>query len=402
MAIYAQQGKHLGGIPAYGYMKNPLDKHHLIIDPEAAPIVKRIFQMSADGIGTHKIARILTTEGVPTPGDYQKGTYEGTEWKASKICQLLKNRIYLGHIISNKQPKPSFKSKKRIYNDESQWIEVPGMHEPIVKKDVFDMVQRRASVKKREIKSPYDASDNADNAKPKWEKFTNIFQGLVKCFDCGASMVISRNASSGIVYLCCTRYRNFSKDKCTPHFVQYNRLNQLALEGIQENAAIIKANSANKQQLEDFITKSLAGHTNQSRKADIANLKKLTKRKDELGLLIKCLFEENVLGNLPPERFYEMSSGYEAEAKEVNVKIDKLQSSLADEADEETNFRHFCEIMLNYVDVTSLDATMLYNIIERFEIHAPEGKGKHRTQQVDIHYRFVREGVSGAADTHGG
>jgi len=183
---------------------------------------------------------------------------------------MLKNRIYLGSIISNKNPKPSFKSNKRIRTDESEWIEVAGMHEPIVEKDLFDLVQRRQGAKKRGIKSDYadgdvgvngkcsmdmtgnvgingcnDETNSSIPSKPKWEKFTNIFQGLVKCFDCGSSMVISRNTNSGIVYLCCTKYRNFSKDKCSPHFVQYNRLYQLVLEDIRENAAVIKASTTN-------------------------------------------------------------------------------------------------------------------------------------------------------------
>jgi len=386
--VHAQQGKRLGGVPAYGYMVDPLDKHKLVINPETAPIIRRMFQMSAEGMGIYKIAKTLTLEGIPTPKDSTSGIYTGAEWGTSIIAKMLKSRVYLGNMVSNKHIKPSFKSNKRVRTDESEWVEVTGVHEPIVEQDIFDLVQRRFGVKKR------PSSSNPG--------FENIFVGLAKCFDCGSSLTISRHSGNGTVYLCCYKYRNFTKDKCTPHFIQYNRLYQLVLEGIQENAVIIKANTTNsdtttlnQRLLENFIRQSLATRTNHSQKADKVVLAKLVKRKSELSQIIKRLFEENVLGNLPSERFYELSSGYEAESKDVSAKITKLETTLADEQNQESKYRHFCDIMLKYTDVTELDATMLYNLIESIDIHAPEGRGKQRTQQVDIHYRFVGEGFVG-------
>jgi len=117
------------------------------------------------------------------------------------------------------------------------------------------------------------------------------------------------------------------------------------LEGIQENAAIVKANQ---HDLENFIKKSLPGRSTQSKKADRAALAKLTHWKEELSQIIKRLFEENVLGKMPSERFYEMSTGYEAEAKDVSSRIEKLQASLLSEDEHETNYHHFCKLMPQY------------------------------------------------------
>jgi hypothetical protein len=356
-------------------MKDPLDKHRLIIDPATAPIVRQIFQMSADGIGTHRIAKALTLDGVHTPKDISRGTYTGAEWQAGNICKILRNKVYLGHMVSNKQPKPSFKSNKRIRTEESEWIEVHGTHDAIVTQEVFDLVQRRLGVKKRRNSGVNE----------------NIFVGLVKCKDCGSSLTFMRNTYSGIVYLTCVRSRNIGSKKCSPHYIQYVLLQQLVLEGIQENAAIVKANQ---HDLENFIKKSLAGRSSQSKKADRAALAKLNRRKEELSQIIKRLFEENVLGKMPSERFYEMSTGYETEAKDVSSRIEKLQASLSSEDEYETNYRHFCELMLQYVDVQKLDATMLNMLIDRIDVHAPEGRGSKRTQEVDVYYRFIGKGLA--------
>lgn len=373
--VQSQLGKRLGGKAPYGYMIDPNDKHHLIINPEIAPIVRRIFQMSADGIGTPTIAKTLTLDGIPTPKEVWSGEYTGKEWTAPNLCTMLRNKVYIGHIVSNKLNKPSFKSNKAIRTDPSEWVDVPGMHEPIIEQKIFDLVQRRLPIKKR----------------PNTSRNENIFVGMVKCADCGSNLGYARNTYSGIVYLCCHNYRKVAKEKCSPHYIQYEQLKQLVLEAIRENAAIVKANE---HRLEDFIRQSLAGHSDKSKKSDRAALTKLTRRKDELDQIIKRLFEENVLGNMPSERFYEMSSGYETEIKDVTSRINKLNAALSEETDNESNYRHFFEIMRNYIEVETLDTTMLYNLIDHIDVHAPVGRHPNRTQQVDIHYKFIDEGLS--------
>jgi DNA invertase Pin-like site-specific DNA recombinase len=135
-ANQAKNGKRIGGKPPFGYMVDPDDKHHNIINPETAPIARRMFEMAANGDSLHSIAKTFTLEKIPTPLDWQNGTYTGIEWGVSSIHRMLRNREYLGYMIYNKQPKPSFKSAKRIVNDESQWIFVPDQHEPLVDEEL--------------------------------------------------------------------------------------------------------------------------------------------------------------------------------------------------------------------------------------------------------------------------
>jgi len=373
-AIQSQQGKHLGGTVPYGYCADPQNKHRYIINPETSQNVKRMFEMAADGISVYSIAKTLTLEGIPTPMAMRKGQHTGTEWQTGNICGMLRNKVYIGHMVTGKKPKPSFKSNKRIYADPSEWVDVPGTHEPIVSTELFDLVQRRIGVKKRRNKSGHD----------------NIFVGLAKCFDCGSSMGLARNSNNRIMYLCCHQYRRFSKDKCSSHYIQYDELYQLVLEGVRENAAIAKANE---HRIDDYIRQSIAGYASKNKKADRASLAKLTGRKDELDQIIKRLFEEYVLGSISKDRFRDLSAGYESEIKDITTRIDRLTTTLSEEADHESNYRHFFDIMRKYVDVEALDATMLYTLINRIEIHAPQGRRPGRTQEVAIRYRFVDEGL---------
>jgi hypothetical protein len=375
--LYKQQGKAIGGRPPYGYMPDPADKTHYVINPETAPIVKRIFAMAADGSGAYTIAKTLLTEGVWSPQNYRSGEYTGAEWNVAYIYKMLRNPAYIGSMSYNKQQKPSFKSKKIITCDESEWIVVPNCHEPIVDEKVFDLVRRKIPVKKRENTARKD----------------NIFVGLLKCKDCGSNMSLAQHPS-GRIYFMCHRYRYYGKQKCSLHYINYDMLYDLVLRRIRQNALIARQN---KDCLDDYIKAQMAEQGADSRKAERKNLAKLTRRKEELDLVIQRLFEENVLGNMPAERFYEMSSRAEKERADVTAKIEALKAAEQDDAEQEANYRRFFDLMLQYADVDTLDAKMLYEAISYIEVHAPEGRKTKRTQTVEIHYRYVDKGLASPA-----
>ena len=373
--LYAQQGKRLGSVAPYGYQIDPEDKHKLIINPDTAPIVKRIFEMSANGMSARKIAKTLIDEDVPTRRESSLGERLGYEWEATHICDILRNQIYLGCMVANRYKKPSFKTKKLITCDSSEWVVVPNKHEPIVSQELFDLVGRRFPLRKRPNSTGVD----------------NIFIGIAKCFDCGSNLTFSRNHTSGIMYLTCRNYRSQSKSKkCTAHLIRLDELTRLVLEGIRENAATVRANE---HRLEDFIRESLKQKSSRKSNSNSEALEKLTRRKNELDLIIKRLFEKSVIGGMPHERFEELSAGYEAEAKDVNLRISRITESQDEETDIELRYQAFFATMRNYTEVQTLDTKMLNVLIKRIDVHAPEGRAPHRTQQVDIHYNFVKEGL---------
>ena len=381
-SMQAHQGKRIGGFPPFGYMVDPADKHKNIINPETAPVVQRMFEMIANGESIHAIAKTFTLEKIPTPLDTVNGAYTGMEWGVSSIQRMLRNKTYLGCMVYNRQRKPSFKSQKRIVNDESDWIVTPEQHEPLIEQELFDLVQQRIAIKKR---------------RNKWE-LDNVFVGIVKCADCDSNLGLARNSrereneTNGIFYLCCYKYRLYSKEKrCTMHYIKYKLLYELVLAEIRENIAVV---TANEHRIEEFISASLTKNKSKSRKAGDTAFDKLTRRKGELDKMVERLFEGSALNSLSTERFHEMLTKYETERNEVISQLDKIKATQTEELDEPTKIKNFFEVMKKYKGVADLTATMVSELIEKIVVHESNGGKKNRVQQVDIHYRFIDEGLT--------
>jgi FKBP-type peptidyl-prolyl cis-trans isomerase len=265
-----------------------------------------------------------------------------------------------------------------VPNDKSHWVETAGTHEPIVEVEIFEAVQRRIKVKKRK------------NAL----KIENIFVGVVKCSDCGSAMCITRSGNGGI-YFACSKYRQHGKDKCTGQRIQYDSLSRLVLDEVRENASIAKANE---HRIDDYIRESLSGNNDKNKKADTALLAKLKRRENEIDRIIKRLFEESVLGDMPRERFFILSAEYESEKGEVVSRIEQIKRKFEQESDVESNYKKFFELMKNYTDLTELSSTIITNVVNRLVVYESDGRGVNRTQRVEVHYRLVDEGLVKSLD----
>ena len=198
----AQDGKFMGTYPAYGYKRDPQDKHHLIIDEETAPIVRRIFAMRASGIGFHSIAVALNEEGIPSPGTlyYQrKGKSDprnvNGKWADQTVKKLIRSEVYIGNMVQGKTGTMSYKNRRLVEKPEEEWIRVEGTHEPIITREMWDTV---VSIDQKKVRK----SPTADNIK-------SIFTGLVYCADCGFKM---RNHTEKFTYKDGTpgRYSSFA------------------------------------------------------------------------------------------------------------------------------------------------------------------------------------------------
>jgi hypothetical protein len=278
-------------------------------------------------------------------------------------------------MVANRYKKPSFKSKKLVTCDSSEWVIIPNKHDAIVSQELYDIVQRRFPLRKR----------------PNNIGVENIFIGIAKCFDCGSNLTFSRNHSSGILYLTCRNYRSQSKEKkCTAHLIRLDEITRLTLEGIRENAVIVRANE---HRIKDYILETLRQQSGKFDKSNSVTLEKLTRRKGELDLLIKRLFEQSILGSMSHERFIELSKGYETEVANIKLRINRIIELQEGAIDAELRYQMFFEIMRNYTKAETLNSKMLNVLIKRIDVHAPEGRNSNRTQQVDIHYNFINGGI---------
>ncbi len=178
-----RDGLYIGGLAPYGLQKDPNEKGKLIIDPEAAVTVKRIFQLYLEGYGSLKIAKLFNDEGIPNPTKYKN--LHGSSWKKGKkeerlglwnsvtVRRILKNRMYIGDMVQGVHRKLSYKSKKCVLVPKEQWYIVENTHEAIVDKAAFELVQKLMERKRR--------SDGS--GKP------HVLAGRVRCADCGSSMI---------------------------------------------------------------------------------------------------------------------------------------------------------------------------------------------------------------------
>ena len=231
-----RQGQFIGAFASYGYRKNPEDHNKLLIDPCAAAVVQRIFDLYEQGNGKIRIAKLLNEEGIPSPGVlyYQrKGQSDprrvNHKWADQTVKNIVRSEVYIGNMVQGKTGTLSYKSRKLVGKPEEEWIRVEGTHEPIISRELWDTV---ASIDKKKVRK----SSAADGYK-------SIFTGLVYCADCGFKM---RNHVERFTYkdgtpgryssFICGNYSRSGKGACTIHTIYENVLTQLVLEDIREKA----------------------------------------------------------------------------------------------------------------------------------------------------------------------
>jgi DNA invertase Pin-like site-specific DNA recombinase/ribosomal protein S15P/S13E len=378
----ALDGEFTAAFAPYGYLKDPADKHHLIVDEETAVIVKRIFQMAADGFTPFKISSILTKEQILTPraylaakfGKYKKSFHPKypTDWSNTTVMTILQNREYLGHLVCHKSTTKSFKNRKLVRLSEDDWIIKPNTHEPIVDEYLFEMAQKVVRVRKRENTVGHE----------------NIFAGLLKCSDCGGSLSFIKPKTDGHQgSYNCNLYRKKTTKYCTAHYITHKALYQIVLDDIRRNAQIAKQHE---DELTEYAKTMLDGRESGKFKRVQKELEKCRKRDDELNTIIKKLFEQNALGVISDERFVAMAEGYEVEQKGLTVRIAELQKQLDERKNDGNNTTKFLETVRKYSEVTELDSHMLNDLIESIVIYNAEGRSrKNRVQKVEINYKFV-------------
>ena len=375
-------GEFTAAFAPYGYLKAPEDKHRLIIDEETAPVVKRIFQMAVEGLSPYKIAKQLSADKILTPRAYlahRFGRYQNCfpvkypeDWCNTTVMAILQNREYLGHMVGNKSTTKSFKNRKLVANPQSEWIETPNTHSPIIDEHIFNTVQKVIHVKKRE------------NSKGE----SNIFAGLLKCSDCGAGLGYIKGKTEGHqgAYNC-NVYRKKNSKYCTAHYITHKALYQIVFEDIKRNAQIAKQYE---DELSEYAKKIASGNQNGKFKRLQKELEKLKQRDAELDIIIKKLFEQNALGIITDERFVSMSAGYESEQRESAERIKELQTQLEKRDAEGNNTTKFLNLVRKYSEITELTAPILNDLIDSIVVYNAEGKGrKNRKQRVEINYKFI-------------
>ena len=370
------------GQPPYGYIKDPNDPKHWIVDDEAAQVVRRVYSMTLEGFGTEQIAAQLEKDDVLTPRAYWltkgikrpgKGKQQPpTKWNSSTITKILSLQEYCGDILNFKTYSKSYKNKKRIDNDRENWVVFQDVHEAIIERAVYEQVQqKRGKIRKRR-------TNNGEH---------NMFSGLLVCADCGSNLHFHFNQGNPeIKYFNCSNYKG-NRGTCTStHYVRVDFLEEVVLGEIRRLTKFASL-------YEDEFVKAVIGHSQQAeqtdRKLKEKELQTLLARDEELDGLFERIYEDNVSGRLSDDRFAKMSRRYEDEQKELSEKIKKLRSEIEKQSSRSMTTDMFIGLVRKYTRARKLTPRMLNELVEKIEVFNAEKIDGVWEQRLRIHYNCV-------------
>ena len=379
----AKNGMFLGSRAPYGYQKDPNDRHHLIVDPEAAEVVKEIFRMFADGIGYVRMTKILRERNILNPQayfnqnnpDYYKHSdywRKPFDWHATSVRAILNNPVYLGKLTFGKTKTKGFFDKRRVPTEESDWIVVEHTHEPLVSQELWDTVHQMMKARRRE--------NGSGHVQP--------FAGLVKCAGCGSSLNASYDKKKGkYTGFSCWVYKNYGKQRCTSHAIGWQTLNRLVLEDIRRNAQVAKLAAA--RYVGVLLRAKLEKEKGETVRAE-RELKKAEKRIGELEKILAKLYEDQALGKISEVRYQAMAPGYEAEQASLQERVSQLREQLAHTQEVQDNVEQFVPLIQKYTDIQELTPHILNELIEKIVVHEKKvEEDGSKSQMVEIHYKFV-------------
>ena len=376
-------GKPVTSKPVYGYLMD--DDENFIIDEEAAPVVKQIYQLCLAGNGPTKIARMLTEQQIPTPGTLEyrrtgstRRYHPGYEckWATNTVVHLLENREYTGCLVNFKTEKPSYKLKHSIENPPEKQAVFENHHEPIIDRETWERVQELRKQRKRPNR--YDE--------------VGLFSGILFCADCGSVMYQQRYQTDKRKQDCyiCGSYKKRTAD-CTAHFIRTDLLTAGVLSNLRKVTSYAAKHEAR------FMKLLIEQNEDGDRRRNAAKKKELEtaeKRISELSAIFKRLYEDSVTGRISDERFTELSADYEAEQKELKERAARLREELSKAQEATENAEKFMNVVRRHTTIEELTPTLLREFVEKIVVHesvALDGKrrGKLRRQEIEIYYSFV-------------
>jgi len=309
-----QNGYHIGAFALYGYKKDPDQKGHLIIDEEAAAVVREVFTLFSQGCGKTAIARILNDRGIPNPTEYkrlhglryqQPKRKNSTLWKYSTIADMLENEMYTGCMVQGKYGSVSYKTKQNRPRPKSEWYRVEGTHEAVIDRDLWDRVQAIL----------------AQRAKPFKGGTVGLFARKVRCANCGYTMRSSKNR--GRHYLQCSS-RRAAKDACIGSFIPVEKLERIVIDELKR----LSAEYLDRDVLERGIEYSRGLQA--QREWVTKELSTYEKRAEEYARGLRELYMDKVRGVVSESDFLEMSGDFAQEKERLEGLVSACRGRIAE------------------------------------------------------------------------
>ena len=385
--IRALEGKFMGVTAPFGYRKDPQDKNHLIVDETTAPTVRLLFSLALEGYGTNRIGKVLYERKIPKPSYYKQEFFSqhdtGSDdywydWKQEVITRIIRNPVYKGGMYVHGTSKPTFKCKGRGYIRRADREILEDVHEAIVAKEVWQTAN--------------DIIDRHTKVKPCTSGYENIFRGLLKCPDCGQTLLIhtdNRNPDRDLLdktYYQCTTYRKKGANFCTAHRISAGDIENAIKADIDRHA--VKAMKDKEKFINNVLLSMNESNAERSEKVK-AEIDKLKKRNAELDQMYIRLYEDYSSGKLSEKKFTMMSAHYEQEQDANEEKLSELERRHKEKSAAVTNAEQFTESLAQCAGMKKLTATVLNTLIEKIEVHNPVMVNGVKEQKLTVYYKFV-------------
>ena len=375
-----ERGERIGAHIPYGYMRDPNNKKKLVPDPETAPIVQRIFNMYASGIGFVKICDVLSKEKVLSPSMYEfrkTGSRSGNpnpnrpyHWAQATVRKMLLNEVYCGDTVNFKTYTKSNKLRKRLKNSPDKVLTFRDTHEAIVDRPTFDLVQKHFEGRKR----------------PNKQGEIDKFAGYLYCADCGARMYLRRGK---IDNYSCSGHSKRATNCTLAHYIRASTLESVVLTALRQVTSYARQHS------EEFYKAAMQKGEEESKKLlrDVEKQQvELTARIGQLDNIIATLYEDRVIGRLSPERYDQLSAKYEEEQAEIKAKLADIESRIDRRKLRESCIKSFIKSVKRYVSIPKLTPELLRTFISRIEVHEKENRFSRTIgNKIDIYFTFSPE-----------
>lgn len=360
-----EDGQFLSTSAPIGYRKDPNDKHRLIIDNETAPLVRRMFKMIIEGYGTTQIANIFTDEHIPTPAmknQYQSNSlsYQYGYWHPGSVRRILRNNVYIGMLEQGKSQTISYKNRQRRKLPKEQWIVVNNAHEPLIDEETFYTVQRLL-----------------DTSAKKTLKKSYLLTGLLKCYDCGGSISVSKAKGRNFAYTSCNLYRAYTKRKlCTPHTLNYDALELMVVEKVRELCKICMDD----EKIEEALKKKV--ENNQYKETLQRTLNEANEKREKLEKNLEKVYDDRLNDIITAEMFKNISEKQNENLLRIKNEITSLEEKIEDLSIDEKKIFSFDykQIINDFLKLEKPTKEIMSKIIDRIEIH--------EDKKVDIYYRI--------------
>ena len=376
-ASNARAGKYMTTFASYGYVKGNDANFTPQIDPEAANVVRNIFEMRASGYNVTKISETLNSEKILPPQDYKYSKldkeapqYSHHLWSPTAVKCILSNSIYIGRLAQLRYTTVSYKNHKVIQKDEDDWAVVENNHEPIISKELWDKV--------REIEA------SVSTGKQTKKGVTMPLSGLGYCADCGTKMKQHHSSGAKAPYgYVCGFHARFGKEHCTSHHISYTNLENIILQDIRRQIDFVINDDKAREKYLAHKRGEAVTHSN----ADKKRQKDIEKRIADLDKLIQKIYEDRVLGNMPDKTCADLLAKYQQEKDTLQAELDMLVKKADADKQDEADVDEYIRLLKSYIGAEELTRQMCLDLIEYFTVDAYQGRKAVR--EIHIYYKLI-------------